>query len=146
MAFSIIGSQIVFISILGQHNKNENNSPKNHNQNNTHQASSQKFRQISSELYNQQHFNAKAKTQLQLICDNFVDDCALVTYKITRCSNPSLMVSQRPQRMFGLTISIKKTKLLYQPTWYNPSLIKLSAFIEDCQFIDLLEIHLMIAK
>lgn len=83
-------------------------------------------------LFNIRRFTAKTKTSVELICDLlFADDCALVSQTFEGLQETVDSFSDACQA-FGLTISIKKTEVIYQPPpSSNSSLIASSAILVD---------------
>ena len=67
-------------------------------------------------LFNIRRFTAKTKTMLTTICDLlFADDCALVSH--TMYGLQAVVDSfSKACKSFGLTISVKKTEVVYQPS------------------------------
>ena len=78
-------------------------------------------------IFNLRRFNAKSKVSDILICDLlFADDCALVVHNIEDIQFIVDCFSNTVQR-FGLTASLKKSKVLHQPTpgfSYTPPVVK----------------------
>ena len=70
---------------------------------------------VSGGLLNIRRFTAKTKTTTELICDLlFADDCALVAQSPEELQR-SLDSFSDACKDFGLTISTKKTEVVYQP-------------------------------
>ena len=81
-------------------------------------------------LYNQQRFNAKSKISHQLVRDLlFADDCALVAHSLTdiQCILDSFSAAAKD---FGLTISIKKTELVFQSAQRLPGLLTPIVYVD----------------
>ena len=72
-------------------------------------------------LFNIRRFTAKTKTSLAKICDLlFADDCALVSHSMEELQ--AIVDSfSKACKSFGLTISIKKTEVVYQPPPNTPA-------------------------
>ena len=84
----------------------------------------------SGGLYNQQRFKARSKISLQLVRDLlFADDAALLAHSLEDIQTIIDKFSET-SKAFGLTISMKKTELLYQPAACNPRLVNPSVFID----------------
>ena len=69
-------------------------------------------------LFNIRRFTAPTKTSLEMVCDLlFADDCALVAQS---SQDLQLVVNSFADacKVFGLTISTKKTEIVYQPPPY----------------------------
>ena len=76
---------------------------------------------VSGGLFNIRRFTAKTKTTIELICDLlYADDCALVAQSHHELQQVIDSFS-RACKDFGLTISTKKTKIVYQPVPYEPN-------------------------
>ena len=66
-------------------------------------------------LFNIRRFTAKTKVLLELICDLlFADDCALVAQSLEKLQEMVNCFAEACKH-FGLTISTKKTEIVYQP-------------------------------
>ena len=66
-------------------------------------------------LFNIRRFTAKTKVSIETLCDLlFADDCALVSHSMADLQN-LMDTFSASCKAFGLTISTKKTEIVYQP-------------------------------
>ena len=85
---------------------------------------------MSGNVFNQQRLKAKTLIVRQLIRDLlFADDCALVAHTLGDMQHIIDSFSNAA-KAFGLTISIKKTELLYQSSPNNPDIINPIATVD----------------
>lgn len=71
-------------------------------------------------LFDLRKFNSKTNTIDQLVSELlYADDCALVSYSEAGLQDMANAFSAATKR-FALTISIKKTEIVFQPTPNNP--------------------------
>ena len=81
-------------------------------------------------LYNQQRFKARTLLSYQIVRDLlFADDCALVAHSLPDIQRIINRFSAAAKD-FGLTISIKKTELVYQPAQRNSIIATPTVFVE----------------
>ncbi|XP_063609394.1 uncharacterized protein LOC134783447 [Penaeus indicus] len=88
---------------------------------------------LDGSLFNLMRLNAKTKTRERLLVEAlFADDCALMVHTE---EDLQFIVDQFSQaaRLFGLTISLPKTEVLYQSTTATPTATLVEAlFADDC--------------